>query len=275
MKSTGKIWIILDKSTQKQTKPLSTLQAQAAVLAISSKHIKRYYIWTPGWAEWLPLQEFLKSEQTYFVVAPQPQFKDIDDDKTIKLDDPSESTITKVIHPDVNDPTAISYTDIEDSPAKKGGRVDYGYYHNDFNAEQIDPDAKHSFKIKMARKKRPRDRDRRVNARHAFKLEVTIISKTGRSFRTYSENISIGGTLLHDELPKEFLNTQFELILVNHFERDIRKGRLHFQGRIVGDYSDPRRLMFMDADLETIRRLEEMLKSYARHQEMKKGRGTG
>ncbi|MBX2988441.1 MAG: PilZ domain-containing protein [Bdellovibrionaceae bacterium] len=275
MKATGKIWIIYDAVTQKQTKPMATLQAQITLLNLKGKSPERYFLWTPGWTEWIPLVKFMESPQPFFVFAPAPApsveaAKKIDDEKTIKIEKQIEDTITHVMSTEFDEEDGGSpYTEIlpaEPKPAKK--RDDYGYYHEDFSAEKIDPDAKPSVAIKMAGKKnKPSEKDRRIAERHSFRIEVILISKTGRTFRTNSKNISTGGTLLEDDLPKEFLNIQFDLILVNKFEKDSAKGRLHFQGRVVGDYNNPRRLMFLDGDEHTFKRLEALLASYGDHRQ--------
>lgn len=265
MKGTGKIWIIFDSYSQKQTKPMSTIQAQMILLSLKMKDPNRYFLWTPGWTEWVPAMRFLASEQPYFVAAPsaKPNTHSHDDEPTQKIDIQIEKTITKILHPEFDDEQTESagFTKVvpSETPKKK---PDYGYYHDDFSAEQIDPEAKPKVAIKLPNARHVRPEDRRTNVRHEFKIEVILINKNGRTFRTASENISVGGTLLEQEIPKEFLNTRFDLILINKFEKDPAKGRLHFQGRVVGDYSDPRRLMFLDTDEHTQKRLEEMLRSY-------------
>ena len=277
MKGTGKVWIFFDSVSQRQTKPMNTIQAQVTLLNLRNKDKNRYFLWTPGWTEWIPLARFLESDQTYFVVAPapmptsgphRPPPSGSDDDfevtKTVKANRPDDE-VTAIIHPVSS--TDEGFTEIlpeQDSHQEK--KTDYGYYHEDFSAEKIDPDAAHKVKMQLPSGKKPSGRDRREFERHNLKIEVIMINKSGRTFRTHSRNISIGGTLLEEELPKEFINTRFDLIIINRFEKDPAKGRLHFQGRVVGDYSDPRRLMFLDADRHTLKKLEEMLKSYLQGQ---------
>jgi hypothetical protein len=96
-----------------------------------------------------------------------------------------------------------------------------------------------------------------------------LISKE-RSFRTFSKNISLGGTLLEDEIPKDFLGKPFDLIIINRFETDKNKGRLLFRAKIVGDIINPRRLMFTEADPQMTARLNALLKAYTTYQEQMK-----
>lgn len=276
LKGNGKIWIFYDSRTMKQSKPLTTIHAQMNILNLKNQEENRWFIWTPGWPKWVPLHQFLESDQTYFVLAPSPHAPPAVpemDDKTVKVSRPrdlSEDTITHIMHPGFEDQESGSeYTEIlPDEKPSAQDKQSYGYYHEDFRADQLDPEAqiKVDMKLPGRRKKEESGSDRRTATRHEFKIEVILINKNGRTFRTKSLNISMGGTLLSDELPKEFINTRFDLILVNRFEKDPVKGRLHFQGRVVGDYTDPRRLMFMDTDEHTLKRLEVMLRAYVEQQ---------
>lgn len=279
MKGTGKIWIFYDSVTQRQTKPMPTLQAQMTLLNLKVKDPQRYFLWTPGWTEWVPLPRFLESDQTTFVVAPvpspgsmppqKPSKPAMDEEKTVRMNRADmEDTVTHVMHPDFSQEEADPmYTEILPTSAPNKKTDPTGYYHADFSAENIDPEARHSVDIKLPRNQKKDDgANRRTSERHEFKIEVILLNKNGRTFRSQSQNISLGGTLLADELPKDFINTRFDLIIVNKFEKDPAKGRLHFQGKVVGDYTDPRRLMFIDTDEHTLKRLETLLRSYVEQQ---------
>lgn len=274
MKVTGKVWIFYDRQAQKQSRPLSTVQAQMMILKIKTHDPDQFLIWTPGWNEWQSLPEFLASEQDYFVVAPDPVSPAPPPPPTPDADD--EPTLVVLDRPEDHAEESASemYTkvlDVDNAPLKKS---DYGYFYEDFSADKLDPHAKHGISFKIPSKKTSA-RDRRFAERHNLKIEVVLITKNGRSFKTYSENISLGGTLLEDELPKDFLNARFDLILINKFERNPAKGRLQFQGRIVGDFANPRRLMFIDSDETTLKKLKELLKSYAEAQKQaKSGKST-
>lgn len=281
MKGTGKIWIIYDAANKRQTKPMSTLQAQMTLLNLKPKEQSRFFLWTPGWTEWVPLPRFMESDQTFFVFAPapapdgMPKPPMMDDDKTVTDGVVSEDTVTHIFDstPEMAPDGDEAYTTIVDSSPNAPKDPEYGYYADDFSAEKIDPDAKHSLKFNLPQNKKPASpQDRRREERHQFKIEVILVNKHGRTFRTYSQNISTGGTLLEEDLPKEFINSRFDLILVNKFERNPAKGRLHFQGRVVGDYQNPRRLMFLDTDDHTKKRLQEMLQSYIDQQKSLKKR---
>ena len=263
MSAFGKIWIFYDRKKKKKSKALSLVQAQSTILSLFTKDPERYHIWTPGWTEWVPLDQFLASEQTYFMLTPEVnkvaqnideitlKLDNIDDEKTLALSDLTE-TITKIIYTQV----------AAELPPKTS---DYGYYHPDFNAEELD------IRIKVPSSNyptadSPNESDRRTETRHNFKMEIIVVSKKGRTFKTYSDNLSLGGTLLQDPLPREFLNAPFDLIFVNRFEQDPKKGRLYFNGKVVGDFKDPRRLMFVKPDANSIKKLESMIQAYMSYQ---------
>ena len=268
MKTNGKIWIIYDSVKKQQTQPLPTLQAQVVLLKLQTKAPNRYFLWTPGWDDWMSIEDFLISDEKTFVLAPAAPPKSSFDEEKTEMMSPINDEVTDI----VNDEASDVFTQIID--ADPGGplkKIDYGYYFGDFSADKLDPEAKPTVEIKLARAKR--GAERRASRRLTVRLEVILINKNGRTFRSDSIDISKGGTMLRDELPQEFVNCRFDMILVNKFEKDPSKGRVHMQCRVVGDYKNPRRLMFLDPDSGTLRRLEAMLKSYAEHQKARKKTG--
>ncbi len=269
MKTFGKIWIFYDKKKKKKSKVLNLVQAQSIILGVMSKDPERYVVWTPGWTEWVPLDKFLNTEQKYFVTTPEASkitddVEDIDiEDKKISDEDRTLiiNTLTESIS---NTITEMVYTKIADElPPQQQVGGDYGFYHPDFNAEQID------LKIKgpSFNSEQKSDSDRRIEVRHNFKMEIIVVSKKGKTFKTFSDNLSLGGTLLQDPLPRDFLNAPFDLIVINRFEKEAHKGRLYFNGKVVGDFRDPRRLMFLKPDPKTLRQLESMITAYLSYQQ--------
>ncbi|MCX7977452.1 MAG: PilZ domain-containing protein [Bdellovibrionaceae bacterium] len=255
MKATGQIWVIYDRVTEKQSKPLSTLQTQKVLLSLKIKDLSRYLLWTPGWQQWISLEDFLNSDQDIFVVSPAPKPSKHEEQKSN-----IEETITQIINTNSEAKDGQGFTEIiEGIPPLKS--QDYGYFHDDFRAEYIDLDRQNRPTINLPRTSQP-PRERRGSERHELKIEIILVTKSGRAFRTFSRNISLSGTLLEDEIPKQFLNQPFELHIINKFEKDPKKGRVKFQGRVVGDFADPRRLMFVDPDKETIQRLDALLQDY-------------
>ncbi|NUN07275.1 MAG: PilZ domain-containing protein [Bdellovibrio sp.] len=264
MKTRGKIWIIYDAETKKQTKPMSVVQAQVTLLSLSSKKSSRYFIWTPGWDEWVCVRKFLASDQEYFAAQrpPEPQLEDSEAEKTKagtvtanNLELESDSPYTKVA------------LDEEPIKPKEVG----GFYDEEFLADELDLSKVRKVKNipvqhKSNSSKSTSKSEQRCYPRFDLKIEVVLVSKV-RSFRTYSKNISLSGTLLEDDLPRDFLNKPFDLIIVNPFEKDPSKSRLLFRAKILGDLTHSRRLTFIEQDVQMTERLDSLLRAYLEHQD--------
>lgn len=253
MKTQGKVWIIYNSMTKAQTKPMSVVQAQVLLLSLSHAEHGKYFLWTPGWEKWVTVRDFLDSDQRYFVMARPPE--------PIEGSIPQEQSVTE-------NQIESPYTQVDVGAAPLRREDICGYHSQDFNGDDLD--LSKIKKIKPANKSTPSDEpgnaDRRKEARHDFKIEVVLVSKT-RSFRTHSKNISLSGTMLEEEVPRDFLNQPFDLIFLNPFEADPKKARLHFQAKFVGDHKDPRRLMFFEQDAKMTMRLDALLKAYVAYQE--------
>ncbi|MGZ3772900.1 MAG: PilZ domain-containing protein [Pseudobdellovibrionaceae bacterium] len=270
MKTQGKVWIIYDSEKKTQTKPMSMVQAQVVLLSLAKKDHGKYFLWTPGWEEWVCIRAFLESDQNYFVMSKPPMPSQSSSQKFPSF---TEDTLTATHNTSVtvsdNLYTKVVVGDVPLKPEVED------FYAKDFNGDELD--LKKISKIKPQHvKRKPSESsgaDRRKETRHDFKIEVVLVSKI-RSFRTYSKNISLSGTMLEHEIPKDFLNKPFDLIIVNPFEPDPSKSRLLFRAKIIGDMTDHRRLMFVEQDVNMTLRLEALLKAYVAYQEQIK-KSTG
>lgn len=145
------------------------------------------------------------------------------------------------------------------STTKKKKPIDYEVF--DFHGDHLE------MKPKAPPMKPTSLNEKRGFGRYEFAFEVILVSKGGKSFRTTSQNISMGGTLLETPIPREFLGTVFDLIIVNKLELDPKKSRFLFRGKIAGDYNDPRRLTFVDPAKETTENLAALLLSLEAYDE--------
>lgn len=265
MKTTGKVWIIFDAESKTQTKPMSVVQAQVTLLSLA-KTPDRYFLWTPGWDEWISLREFLESDQKYFAIVQPPRPPAPGEEMAICP--PDTITITQNAPRTNHHDTTYTHV-VEGEAPMKEDKFFTGYWNQDFNGDDLDLKKIKKIKPEPTKKVEPKDSaegaDRRRNVRHNFKIEVVLVSKV-RSFRSYSRNISLSGTMLEDEIPKDFLNKPFDLIIVNPFEPDPTKARLLFRAKIIGDMTDARRLMFIEQDVEMTVRLDALLKAYVAYQ---------
>ncbi len=279
MKTKGQIWILYHSLMKRQTAPLSPIQMQKLLLSIKLRDINEYFIWTPGWTEWESLVKFLKSPQTYFVltaIPTPPQRKEETNIPMIDLLD--EHTRSKIVDSQIYNDKETNSMFFEDDGSAEFTTVDTekqqppavdinSYYANDFRAEDINVHATPSLKDQSKPEAEVENgRNRRVADRHNFKLEIILISRSGKTFKTYSKNISLGGTMLEDPLPKDFLQGDIEMMITSRIETDKSKGRLHFRGKIVGDIRNPLRLTFKEASPQMMEKLEALLKSYVAQQ---------
>ncbi len=279
MKTQGKIWIIYDAESKTQTKPMSVVQAQIAILSVPTKDHSRFFLWTPGWEGWLSIKDFLDSDQTYFVIEQPPRPNE--NSASLKASgEKLNSTATKKSSRGPESP----YTQVVVGAVPLKHTEVGGYHQRDFNGDDLDLAKIHKEKSEMPKPRRKdieapdpiametvthskhKEADRRRDTRHKFKIEVVLVSKI-RSFRTYSKDISLSGTMLEHEIPKDFLNKPFDLIIANPFEPDPSKARLLFRAKIVGDLTDPRRLMFIEQDSAMTQRLDALLKAYVMYQD--------
>lgn len=282
MEIKGQIWILYHAIVKKQTKPMSTVQMQKLLLSLKLRDINDFFIWTPGWIEWQSLVSFIRSTQTFFVLTAIPTPPQKKDSGNIPMADLlDEHSRSKIIENGIfnDDETKQMFVDLEaegqftlvETVHPKADKKDeYGYFSGDFKAEDIDVNAAPSLKDNQ---ENTFTSNRRVADRHNFRLEIVLISKNAKTFKTFSKNISLGGTLLEDPVPKDFLNGEFEMIITNRFEADKNKARLHFNGKIVGDIKNPQRLTFKEAKQPMMKKLEAMLTAYIHQQnEMIKNR---
>ncbi|QLY25817.1 PilZ domain-containing protein [Bdellovibrio sp. KM01] len=278
MKTQGKIWLFYEAEKKEQSKPMSVVQAQVFLLSLKKNDHLKYFIWTPGWPDWTCVKDFLKSGQSYFVMTkpPQPANQSEQTEKHYTSSEDSTQVIAAEETEKTNSGTMITmsglFTKVRDGkPMKNSNPVDYGYYHHDFNGDDLDISKINKVgipeKVKVYEEtdSRNEDSDRRKDTRHEFKIEIILVSKT-KSFRTFSRDISISGTQLEKEIPREFLNVPFDLIIVNPYEKDTARGRLLFRAKIVGDMTDPRRLMFIEQDEGMTSKLDTLLRSYLKAQ---------
>lgn len=296
-KTTHRVWIFYDNRKNQESKPLTLTQAQIFILNLRMKDFDQFLIWTPGWVQWMPLGDFLDSEQNVFtsMKIPRPKVLNVKPAKKLIIDDldtinkastkktkrrsapknpmnsataemesentstSSVSIITMTEHTNPF-PQTESYliTNVDENKPKPA--QDYGYYFNDFSIHDVK---------RMVRKgkseKSLEDLDRRRHLRGNMRIEVILVSATGVSFRSHSKDVSLGGTLLEDKVPPEYAKHPFDIIFINKFETDQRQSRLLIRGKVVGDVTHPERLVFISPNPETLMRLEKFIHAYAEH----------
>ncbi len=240
-------WIIFDKRNKHKTAYLALATVQEWVLNLSSEFHDRYYLWTPGWKDWRKLSVVLQDQSHPFQRPPA---------------EPSHSrSHSKSSTGSIDERTGI-FTRVKLDNSNSSARYEKMHEPVDFSGDELKLQDGKARKINLGKKSLV---DRRTNQRHAMKIEVILLRKEGRAFRTYSKDISLGGTLLVDEIPLEFRKEQFDLIFVNHLETDPEKKKVTLKAKIVGDYAQPRRLNFVETSEGTFSGLKDMLHAYSQH----------
>jgi len=237
-------WIVLDSVTKIQSQPLTEEQLQVSVMRMHEKDWDRFYIWTESWEKWQPLRAFLKSNEKNFL---------------------NIVNITKKREPEVQEDTitkSVTYVRSDNENTSSSNRP---HHSQDISMDQI----------KVSDNKPPEDLDfKKLNAkdayknrstRHDLKIEVLLISKMGKTFRSHSRNISLTGTLLEDNVPFDYYGEVFDVIVVNRYAKDPAFSRVQVKGITVGD-GVSRRIQFEPISEHAKTRLVVLLNEYLENQ---------
>lgn len=260
MESKPTMWIVYDSITKIQSQPLTAEQLQMAVLRMHEKDWDRFHIWTESWENWQPLRAFLKNNQNNFLNVINIPSKRMSEE-TIKRQieknmDPLKSS--KSIH----DTVTKSATKVRTSSefTKTSFNTDSNVADMDLlNLESIKPPTDIDFKKISSKGYKHR------STRHELKIELILVAKNGRTFRSYSQNISLSGSLLEDNIPFEFSGNVFELLVVNRFAKDPQLARLSLKGKIVGE-GISRRIQFEGMSDQLNNKLTALLNEYTENQ---------
>jgi hypothetical protein len=101
---------------------------------------------------------------------------------------------------------------------------------------------------------KPKGSDKRRYERVEVRLRVVVIAGT-RSFRSFSRNISKGGLLLENEIPKDVMNQQCRVIISSS---DLKEN-IEFEAKLSGDSKNPKALSFQKGNDVFISKLESWL----------------
>jgi hypothetical protein len=234
-------WVFYDSIAKIQSNALSKDEAQSAILKIRPQSIDRFFIWTQGWQNWQALKAYLESDQKNFVSTFTISRSN---EETIKAatQEIREHTITQTRTSFPKDETitltgtdtkSYSHILLAEETISRYVRAEQAQeiYGHKFNADELTlsniqkPDLDFSVLTH-------RNLDKRA-VRHEFKIQVLLISHRGKTFRTYSKNISLSGALLEDTMPFEFYDSLFDIVVISSFSKDPKKARVKLQGKAV------------------------------------------
>lgn len=250
----NKNWVLYDNISKIQSEPISEDQLQMSILRMNEKDWDRFYVISKGWEKWQPLRLFLKSGQAQFL-------KNLNENVS-----PTDSDIKKSIQatmsPQTQSPLGSEKTITKSSTAVRingeftRSQIQPGEADFSIDDLKLNPEASKLEKSHLASNQDYRNRAKR----HELKIDVVLITPKGKTFRSYSKNISLTGTLLADSVPMEFLEGYFEVVIVNKYSNDANS-RVLLKGSVVsGDGRN--RIHFENVAENTTRKLKDLLTQY-------------
>jgi hypothetical protein len=246
------IWVFFNVKTQQQTKPLKQTEAHLFILQMKKTDVRHYVIWTPGWKKWIPVSEMLRSEQKHFQIPPP--IDQLDEDATQLTEEITGSSLN----------TERTYTRINLTSNPPGGS-------QEFEADSVNWDKTPIKPVLAKNGESKKGEDRREYKRFPHRIELVLMTKKGKSFRSSSLNVSLGGALLREPVPQELLRDVMDLLIINPFPDKETPSHLLIKGRVVGDTQNLRRLMFYDVSPDVQKKLHSILERYQKnYREFKK-----
>ena len=147
------------------------MQAHVFILQLKRHELRHYVIWTPGWKKWIPVKEMLKSEQKFFEIPPP----------TDQTDDEATQITEAGVRSDSFSKGEITYTEITltTEPPEPV---------NEFAVEQINWEKTPVIPVlkKNAAQPGETDDERREYKRFPHRIELVLMTKKGKSFRSSS-----------------------------------------------------------------------------------------
>lgn len=292
MTDANRRWIFYESLSKTQSNPVSTQDAQLAILKMSEKDTERYFIWTAGWENWQPLKAYLSSNQKIFfsslkaaIKAKVPE-KTITAYKTIKRSErevlemrPAAAVVEEEItkssfnvsigsssgtHTSGTKTNVYSKINLEDNSYDSNEENNTSYDEKfDGDDLQLEQTVKPKINFSSLKDKSLRHR----SDRHELKIEVLLISSAGKTFRSRSQNISLSGSLLEDNIPFDYTEKMFDVVVIDSQQIDPRLQRVSLKAKTIGK-GVTRRIQFIGATLTTKKSLQDLLERYLQAQKV-------
>ncbi|MBC7465517.1 MAG: hypothetical protein H7256_05950 [Bdellovibrio sp.] len=250
-------WVFYDSLSKTQSNPITTEEAQMALFKMRPRDIERFYVWTQGWQQWQNLHSYLETDQKYFVGA----FTITNEDTVrAKIRDVLEMTPAK--NKKLHEEIAASYSSIH------LGEETITNTQNRLGQEQFDGETiswenleKPTIDFSKLKNKSVENRDKR----HELKIEVILISPKGKTFRSKSQNISLSGSLLEDNIPFDYYGIVFDVVVIHKESKKPKLERISLKGKTVGE-GLTQRLQYVDVSPEKKTDLQDLLQDYVDQQ---------
>ena len=256
--SNNQKWIFYDSFSKTQSNPISLEEAQMALFKMSPRDWTRFYIWTEGWDNWQPLELFLKSDQRYFVT----QFAANAYDDTVKFqtvrdvlemtsaDEATQKEVTK----------SFSGVAIKDEPSDQ----EPAFGKSAFDGDELTWDHTKKSDLDFTKLQNKSKYDRR-SERMNLKIEILLVSPKGNIFRSASQNISLTGSRLDDNIPFDYYGIVFDIIVLNNISTNKANSRVSLKAVTVGD-GLTQRLSYFEMNAVQKKSLQGLLQDYLDHQ---------
>jgi hypothetical protein len=218
-------WVLYDPIKKEQSDELSTEETQFILLRLKTKFINNFLIWRDDWDKWKKLNEYLASEDSPFMST----FGSTPDDGMVsekpaplKMKSASEDTISRV-RASFSDVTVdeVNFRAVAAKP-------------EEFDPDQIDFNKKTDPKSVNFKKLAESGGSYSTNALdNRYKIELLLIHHKGQMFRTTAKDISLTGTFSDRQIPPEFHDSLFDLIIINNVIKDDEFKRITLKSQIV------------------------------------------
>lgn len=289
MNKPNRKWIFFDSFSKTQSNPVSTEDAQLAIFKMSERDTERFFIWTAGWEKWQPLKAYLSSTQKIFFSSLQAAMKsNLPEEtmtafKTVKAREREvlemkpakpevESEITRSSRSITNFTKSTPYSRIslqeedieapEENAAHSEGEGQFDG--DDITFSKIE---KPKVNFKSLNSKGLKDR----SDRHELKIEILLIHPKGKTFRSRSQNISMSGSLLQDNIPFEYSGVTFDVVVINSQPSDPQFQRVSLKGKTIGD-GITRRIHYVNINTTVKKALQGLLEAYLQAQDQHKNK---
>jgi len=269
----NKTWILLDNLTKIQSQPISLDDLKLAIARLPKHEYIRYFIWTTGWQNWQPLNEYLESDQKTLSVTlqsvtdlknPTPLNQNDNTLTQTKLDFTSSQNEKTVHHENTySAQSSLTYATTSDYQKPDKNLINK----NDYNGDLIEAKAP---TVNHLNFKSINDPYHARSERHEFKIEILLINKKNKTFRSFSKNISLSGTLLEEVVPIDFYDDNFDLVVVNRNPTNTLNARVQLRAEVIKNEGLTQRITFISMTPIQKQRLKDLLNDYINQQKKKK-----
>lgn len=248
-------WVLYDSTTKSQSKPMEKDQLQLAIYKMSEKDFKRFFIWKSNWENWQSLEQYLTSDQKDF-------FKSADEEKNYKKKLTEEKTVRK----ERTITKSVTKIRVDGEFTKTTTSVKDRSFSGD-NLTWSGSQSPNNLDFKDIQNPKAAYLNRAV--RHELKIEILLTSVKGKIFRSFSKNISLTGSLLEDNVPFDYYNTLFDVIVINRYAAVPANSRVQLKAKTAGQGLTSR-IQFENISEIQKKKLKALLEEYLIQQENNK-----